>query len=61
MLLFDVIEFELYSNGSSSQPIWISDILSTSFGICNNATNNSCPNTSISSCTHQHDVTLQCS
>ena len=59
--IIEAIKIEFYSNDSFSQPIWSSHIVYTFFGICNNSTNNSCPTTSISSCTHQHDVTLQCS
>ena len=61
LLYNEVDKFELYRYGSFSQPIWSSHIVNTSFGICNSTRNNSCPTTSISSCTHQHDVTLQCS
>uniref|UniRef100_A0A1X7U3S3 SRCR domain-containing protein n=1 Tax=Amphimedon queenslandica TaxID=400682 RepID=A0A1X7U3S3_AMPQE len=46
--------------GSSSQPIWSTQFSSSSSSTCFNS-RNSCPSSSITSCSHSEDVTVSCS
>ena len=45
---------------NSSQPIWSTNMYSLSTDTCF-GTRNTCPLTSVSSCTHSNDVTVECS
>ena len=47
-------------SGSSSQPIWSRYMSSSSSDTCYSSSN-SCPSTSITSCTHSEDITVTCS
>ncbi|XP_019856379.1 PREDICTED: lysyl oxidase homolog 2-like [Amphimedon queenslandica] len=46
--------------GSSGQPIWSTHFSSSSSSTCFNS-RNSCPSSSITSCSHSEDVTVSCS
>ena len=46
-------------SGSSSQPIWSTYMSSSSSDKCY-GTRNSCPSSSVSSCSHSEDVTVEC-
>ena len=46
--------------GNSSQPIWSTNMSSSSSDTCH-GTSNSCPSTSLTSCNHTEDVTVTCS
>ena len=48
------------SNYTMSHPIWSSNMYSTSSDRCY-GTRNTCPSTSVTSCSHTNDVTLTCS
>ena len=57
LVLFIVYVF--YSSGSNNQPIWSTYFLSSSSSTCFNS-RNSCPSSSIRSCSHSEDVTIAC-
>ena len=46
-------------SGSSTQPIWRTYMYSTSSHRCY-GTGNTCPSSTVTSCTHSEDVTVQC-
>ena len=46
--------------GSSTQPIWLTNMNSYSSDKCITS-RNTCPSTAVSSCTHSNDVTVECS
>ena len=48
-----------YRSGNSSQPIWGTNMFSSSSDMCYNE-QNSCPSTSVSNCSHSEDVTIEC-
>ena len=50
----------LYRYSSSSQPIWSTNMYSTSSDRCFGS-RNSCPSNSVTSCTHYNDVSIICS
>ena len=52
--------FHYNRSGSSSQPIWSTNMSSSSSDTCY-GTRNSCPSTSVTSCTHSEDITVECS
>ena len=52
--------FHHFRSGNSSQPIWNTYMSSYSSDTCY-GTRNSCPSTSITSCNHYEDVTVECS
>ncbi|XP_019856385.1 PREDICTED: deleted in malignant brain tumors 1 protein-like isoform X3 [Amphimedon queenslandica] len=47
------------SSGSSSQPIWSTNMYSTSSDRCY-GTRNTCPSSSVTTCSHSNDVTISC-
>ena len=46
-------------SGNSTQPIWKTYMYSTSSHSCY-GTGNTCPSSTVTSCTHSEDVTVQC-
>ena len=52
--------FTLFRPGSSNQPIWSTYMFSSYYDTCY-GTSNSCPSTSVTSCTHSEDVAVECS
>ena len=55
-----IIFLHLYRYSSSSQPIWSTNMHSTSSDRCFGS-RNSCPSSSVTSCTHYNDVSVVCS
>ena len=49
-----------YRPGSSSQPIWLTNMNSYYSDKCI-VYSNTCPLTSVTSCTHSEDITVECS
>ena len=61
LYIFDsYIILHLYRYSNSSQPIWSTNMYSTSSDRCFGSSN-SCPSSSVTSCTHYNDVSLVCS
>ena len=52
--------FYYYRPGNSSQPIWLTNMNSYSSDKCI-IYSNTCPSTSVTSCTHSEDITVECS
>ena len=49
-----------YRSGNSGQPIWGTNMFSSSTDKCYSR-RNSCPSTSVTSCSHSEDITIECS
>ena len=45
---------------NDSQPIWASNVHSTSYDVCF-LEQNTCPNSTITTCSHTNDVSIKCS
>ena len=54
-----VVKIDFCRPGSSTQPIWSTYMSSTSSHSCY-GTGNTCPSSTITSCYHSEDVTVQC-
>ena len=52
--------YNISRHGNSTQPIWSKNMNSTSSHSCY-ATGNTCPSSTITSCSHSEDVTVTCS
>ena len=60
---FNNFIFNLYifrSSVTSNQPIWSTNMYSTSSDRCY-GTRNNCPSSSVTTCSHSNDVTISCS
>ena len=57
---FKVNLFAFLRSSNVSQPIWLTNMNSYSSDICIN-TRNKCPSTTVSSCVHSEDITVECS
>ena len=59
MRLKYAINYYICRAGSSTQPIWSTHMYSTSSHRCY-GTDNTCPSSTVTSCTHSEDVTVEC-
>ena len=60
LIILDFIFSTFRSSVTSSQPIWSTNMYSTSSDKCY-GTRNTCPSSSVTTCSHSNDVTITCS